>query len=166
MPDEIVEVPEQKLSINDLFQKDITFQELPESVKEYFQHFFDKLPQTISGHKSQLEVIQRMKNILTAAYVRDALFDHIVKTKEKWADKDNPEEWVRQVNPAIFTKLKQMMDLNSSEIAELHDTGDFGDDDFTIKETTVRQIMSERRVIMEKDNKVIDADFKVVEEDA
>jgi len=118
------------------------------------------------NQKTQIEIVQRLKNILTTGYVRDILFDHIVTVKEKYKDKDNPEEWIRQINPTIFTKLKQMMDTQSNEMLELFDTEGLDEDFDKIEKVSITRIMKERKLEKDKkvDDKVIDADFEVVED--
>ena len=152
------------ISVEDLFKKDITYRDLPEAVKEYFQQFLDKVPKIIANQKTQIEIIQRLKNILTTGYIRDILFEHIVKVKDKYKDSDTPEEWVRQINPTIFTKLKQMMDTQSNEMLELFDTAGLDEDFDKIEKVTLTRIMKERKLIKDKkvDNKIVEGKFEVL----
>ena len=158
----------EKITVKEILKKDITYNELPEDVKEYFQQLFDKLPQNIRGIKSQLEIVQRLKNILTTGYLRDILFDHIVKVKEKYKDSDDPNEWLRQINPTIVTKIKQMINVQSSELTELLDTGGFDDDDFKMEKVTLSRIMKSKKLKKNNannDSNIIDAEFEVVKDD-
>ena len=152
------------VSVEDLFEKDITYRDLPDAVKEYFQLFLNRLPKTVGIQKSQMEIILRMKNILMTGYLRDIIFDHIVKVKEKYKDSDNPEEWARQVNPTLFTKFKQMRDSLSSEIIELFDTTGLDEDFDKIEKVTLSRITKERKLIKDKepDGEIVDAEYEVL----
>jgi len=153
------------ISVEDLFEKDITYRDLPDAVKEYFQQFLDKLPKTVVAHKSYIEIVQRMKSILMTGYLRDIIFDHIIKVKEKYKDNANPEEWARQVNPTLFTKFKQMRDSLSDEMLELFDTEGLDEDFDRFEKVSITRIMKERKLEKDKkvDDKIVDADYEVIE---
>lgn len=157
-----------KLSVKDLFEKDITYNDLPEPVKEYFQQYIDSLSRTIRQNKSRLETIQGLKNAFTSGYIRDVLLGFVVKTEEQYRNTEKPNEWVHQINPTIFTKIKQMIDTNHAVIKELCDTEGFEGNDFKLEEITFRKIMKQRKAIKEDEKEkeiVIDADFEVMNDD-
>jgi hypothetical protein len=156
------------ISVEDLFEKDITFRDLPEAVKEYFQQYLNKIPKNVAGQKSEIEIVQRLKNIFQVAYLRDVLFEHIVKVKESYKDKENPEDWVRQINPSIFTKFKQFVDTESNEMLELFDTAGMDDDYDKIQKVTMTSIMKERKMIKKKDEpkeEVLVAEYEVIKDE-
>jgi hypothetical protein len=152
------------ISLVDIMENDITFENLPEDVRAYFKVFLEKVPRHLKTQRSHIELVQRLKNILTTGYLRDLLFQHITETKDRYKDSDNPEDWIHQVQPTMFTKLKQLVDTQSKEMVELFkDEGAF-DDDMKLEEEMV-MLFREREIFKRKQPDVIEAEYKIIGDD-
>jgi hypothetical protein len=167
--EEITEKEETKadvVSVEYLFRDDITFRDLPDAVKEAFQQYLNRIPKNVASYKSDIEIIQGLKNICMSGYLRDILFEHIIKVKESFKDKENPEEWARQINPSLFTKIEKFIATNRSEVEKTFDNAGMDEDFDKFESVTMTRIMKEQKMIKKKKDspktKVLDGEYEVV----